>query len=362
MSIILASILFLVSPAFSHGEEGLPLVQELDIVNPVVLINSAGSTCAGSLVSEEGDVLTAYHCVDTYRALAVTTATGEVFEAELRRTDRRNDLALILVEGLVGRPFLSLGGDAVVGEEVTVVGHPFGSLAVRVPVLDGLLQWSVTGGTVSAVGDSLIQLDTAFNPGTSGGPVLNSQGQLIGVASRKLRGERLAFAVPSRRAVDLFNETDLPFLAGSVMLDLELQMPVDNTTTSLLIGPVFELRDRLLVEGLVGIPVGARWGTLTNGETSWRTWEVQTHLRLRFSRASSTFTADFGGGFAGMASQEGAITEDGRFLPKTTIGQPISTVSVRLGVGGWRLGVVRGQGGRWGLTVGRTLLDGLMRF
>jgi hypothetical protein len=362
MSIILASILFFVSPAFSQAEEQVPLVQELDIVTPVVLIYSAGSTCAGSLVSPDGDVLTAYHCVEKHRPIVVTTATGETFDAELRLTDRRNDLAFLSVDGLVGHPYFVLGGEAVVGQQVTVVGHPLGSLAVRVPVLDGLLRWSVTDGSVSAVGDYLVQLDTAFNPGTSGGPVLDSQGQILGVASRKLRGERLSFAVPSRLASNLLNETELPYLTGSVMFDAELNMPVDNSTTSLLVGPVVEFRDRLLVEGLLGVPLAAQWNTLATGETSWRAWEFQILLRLRFSTSNGTFTADLGGGFAGTATQEGTITEEGLFHPITTIGQPASTMSLRLGVGAWRLGLAGGEDGRWGITVSRTILGGLLRF
>ncbi len=362
MLITLTSLLFLLSPAFSHDRGDLALVQQMDIVSPVVLINSAGSTCAGSLVGEAGQVITAYHCVERRRPIVVTNSEGDRFEAELIHSDRKNDLALLSVNGLRGSPYFRLSLEALVGEDVTVVGHPFGSLAVRVPVLDGLLRWSVTGGTVSAVGQSLIQLDSAFNPGTSGGAILNGEGELIGVASRKLRGERLAFAVPSSKVADLLREGSNALISGSLLLDAGVLLPVDISTPSLLIGPVLELRDRLIFETRIGVPQGAKWRTLSMGETSWRTWEAQVFWRFRFSTVNSSFTAEIGGGVAGLASQTGEVTDNGRFMPNTTYEIPISSTSVRLGIGGWRLGVVRGGGGRWGIAIDRNLVDGLLRF
>ena len=117
---------------------------------------------------------------------------GTYYAAEPWAADRDNDLASIAVEGYV--PALALGFSPGIGEEVLAVGSPMG------------LEGSVTRGVVSRVDDDMIQTDTAINPGNSGGPLVNKEGELVGIVTSKLAHEQIegiGFAVRGRH---LYNE------------------------------------------------------------------------------------------------------------------------------------------------------------
>jgi hypothetical protein len=125
------------------------------------------------------------------KTASVQLANGEVFDSILvLAIDERRDLAVIKIAG-VDLPALELGDSnaLTVGEPVVVVGSPRG------------LEGTVTAGILSSVRDSdgfkLLQTDAAVNSGNSGGPIVNAQGQAIGVVSFKLRSaEGLNFAIP----------------------------------------------------------------------------------------------------------------------------------------------------------------------
>lgn len=362
MSIILSSLLLFYATALSHAPPSSSARPLDELIAPVVLIQSAGSTCAGSLVDAQGHIITAEHCVEARRPIFVTTVRGERHRASLHRTDASNDLAILIVEELAGAPALTLGHSSVVGESVTVVGHPFGSLANRVPALDGLLRWTVTSGTVSAVGPHLIQLDAAFNPGTSGGPVLNEMGELIGVASRKLRGESLAFAIPAQMVSNLIEEGSVPFVTGNLDLDAGLILPANDLVTSLLLGPRLTILDRFLIEARVGVAIGSHRRTLSYGQSSWRGWDAQLYWRSRLTLDDNSLTIDLGGGLAGLESQIGETTIEGLWQVRPAASETLYIGNIRVGLGGWRMGLYGTDGDYWGLSVERTLVNRLFRF
>lgn len=105
-------------------------------------------------------------------------------------TDETNDLALLATTGTVG-PALwqtpQLGASPLVGDALLLVGSPYG------------LEGTVTQGVVSRVTYDEIQTDAAANPGNSGGPAVDRQGQVVGVLLEG-GGENLNFAVPIQRA------------------------------------------------------------------------------------------------------------------------------------------------------------------
>ena len=148
--------------------------------------------CAGSgfIFDNQGHVLTNYHVIEGAGAIAsVTLADGRELEAELVGVDERADIAVLKVHGdNLPRADLGTSTGLMTGEWVIAIGNPFGALMKDA-------QPSVTVGVVSAnhrrvspsVGggerlyQDMIQTDAAINPGNSGGPLVNAQGEVVGV-------------------------------------------------------------------------------------------------------------------------------------------------------------------------------------
>jgi len=162
-------------------------------------VTSLGS---GVIVSPEGYVLTNNHVVERGARFRIQLLDGRELGAKVVGTDPSSDLAVLKLETAEKMPFIAPGrsDDLLIGETVIAIGNPFG------------LANTVTTGVVSAVhrnfkaGDrtlfDFVQTDASINPGNSGGPLLNIEGQLIGVNTAIL-GERSAgigFAIPIDRA------------------------------------------------------------------------------------------------------------------------------------------------------------------
>lgn len=156
-------------------------------VDSVVLIHAAAKVGSGFCFGGPQQLLTALHVVDDAAEIVVQTSSGSRYAAELVTYSEEHDLAVLrLADG--AEPLRPIGAEraANVGEPVAVVGHPFAQLARVEPRLRGLLEWSLSVGVVGAVSGSWLQTDAALNPGTSGGPVLNADGRVIGVVSARL--------------------------------------------------------------------------------------------------------------------------------------------------------------------------------
>lgn len=167
--------------------------------------NGASSSGSGVIVSSDGYILTNNHVVENATDLEVTLNDRRVFEAKMVGTDPSTDLALIKI-GVADLAYLKFADSdlAEVGEWVLAVGNPFN------------LTSTVTAGIISAKGrnidildgnqsiESFIQTDAAVNPGNSGGALVNTKGELIGIntaiVTRSGRYEGYSFAVPSRLA------------------------------------------------------------------------------------------------------------------------------------------------------------------
>lgn len=149
--------------------------------NPVP-VEGAGS---GFLIDTDGHILTNYHVVQGAQIIEVTLGDQTRFKAKLIGQDSRNDIALVKIDPK-GRKLTPLPlGDSrnlLVGQRVLAIGNPFG------------FQSTLTTGVVSSLGrtvqtgestfiDEAIQTDAAINRGNSGGPLLNSHGEVIGINS-----------------------------------------------------------------------------------------------------------------------------------------------------------------------------------
>lgn len=154
------------------------------------------------LLSDKAYILTNNHVVEGADTITVTFNDGREFDAEITGTDPQSDVAVIEITG-DELPALTLGDsdDLEVGEWVVAIGNPFG------------LSHSLTVGVVSALGrtslgisdyEDFIQTDAAINPGNSGGPLVNLDGEVIGIntaiASRSGGYMGIGFAIPSNLA------------------------------------------------------------------------------------------------------------------------------------------------------------------
>jgi serine protease Do len=164
---------------------------------------------SGFIVSADGFVLTNHHVVDGADEIYVTLTDKRELKAKLIGSDRRTDVAVVKIEGS-GFPTLKFGdvNRLRVGEWVIAIGSPFG------------LENTVTAGIVSAkgrdTGDFLpfIQTDVAVNPGNSGGPLLNMNGEVVGINSQiysRTGGfQGISFAIPideAQRVADQLRAT-----------------------------------------------------------------------------------------------------------------------------------------------------------
>ena len=139
----------------------------------------SSSVGSGFILSSDGYIMTNAHVVDDADVIYVTLTDKREFKAKLIGTDERTDVAVVKIEA-TDLPAVTIGDSSKlrVGEWVVAIGSPFG------------LENTVTAGIVSAkgrdTGDYLpfIQTDVAVNPGNSGGPLINMEGEVIGINSQ----------------------------------------------------------------------------------------------------------------------------------------------------------------------------------
>ena len=161
----------------------------------------------GVIVSEDGYIVTNNHVVDDASDVTVTLSDERSFDAEVIGADEKTDLAILKIDAPELMPAeLSDSEDVQVGEWVLAMGNPFG------------LAHTVTAGIISAKGRSsvgiadyedFIQTDAAINPGNSGGPLVNLDGEVIGIntaiATRTGRYQGIGFAIPANMVRQVMN-------------------------------------------------------------------------------------------------------------------------------------------------------------
>jgi serine protease Do len=186
-----------------RGEKTVtPAAQESGTADPPRRVNGMGT---GIVIDARGYILTNYHVVEGVREIQVTTSEGKKYVAALVARDAETDLAVIKISPKEKLQVISMGtsSDLMPGEPVVAVGNAFG------------YEDTVTDGIVSALHravqindaqyyDDLIQTSAPINPGNSGGPLVNIDGDMIGVnVAVRAGAQGIGFAIPVDKAMNV---------------------------------------------------------------------------------------------------------------------------------------------------------------
>ena len=183
------------------------VIRAVEAVGPAVASIEAGrSRGSGFIFTPDGLLVTNSHVIAGMRPLTVSLADGRTFPADVIGDDPETDLAVLRLGvpagGAAPLPWATLGDSRAVrvGQVAIAIGNPFG------------FQHSVTSGIVSALGrslrsrtgrlmDDILQSDAALNPGNSGGPLVTTRGEVIGVNTAMIQSAQgLSFSIASNTA------------------------------------------------------------------------------------------------------------------------------------------------------------------
>ena len=182
-------------------------------INPAIVAIDANltdgfSAGTGCVVRSDGVILTGSHVIEGAKDIDVTTYDGKVYKASiLAKMGKNKDLALLKIDAKKNLKTISFGdsSDVKVGQKVLAIGNPFG------------FSGTLTSGIVSRIdyAKGRIQTDAAINPGCSGGTLLNSQGEVIGISQsiyspdNNISNIGIGFAIPVNDAQKFIETANL---------------------------------------------------------------------------------------------------------------------------------------------------------
>ena len=217
------------SPVIGNAANPIPDIVEqvsagvLGVINYAYIKDFGGSyveraTGSAFLISKDGYIVTNAHVVEDADAVAVTFADGTEVDAELVGMDKSMDIAVLKIEG-ENLHALKLGdSDAVrVGEFTIAIGDPTGRELAGTTTF-GIISAAARDVNIDGKTNTYLQTDAAVNPGSSGGPLLNMAGEVIGITSAKtvtasydeygnaISAEGLGFAIPIHDALKIVSQ------------------------------------------------------------------------------------------------------------------------------------------------------------
>ena len=204
------------------------------------LVESVGS---GIILDSDGYILTNYHVIQGLDRILIKLLNGREYFGKILGYDSQTDLAVLKISTLriLAEPKFGHSANAKVGEWVMAIGNPYG------------LEGTVTVGIISGKGrthwggtdfESLIQTDASINPGNSGGPLINLDGNIIGINTGVAAiGSRVGFSIPIENALKIANQL---VQNGKVMRGW-LGVEIQNLTPELAKSLKFKNTDGVLV-------------------------------------------------------------------------------------------------------------------
>jgi S1-C subfamily serine protease len=199
------------------------------------------ATGSGFVINANGTILTNWHVVENEVKVTVSFEHSKTVEAHVVGKNPSQDLAVLRIptEGLNLHP-LPLGSSSTVevGEPVLAIGNPFGLSRTLTTGVISALQRQLTAPNGFTI-DNVLQTDAPINPGNSGGPLLNAQGQVIGITSQIETGGSgsdgnigIGFAVPINTAKEELPELEKGGTVRTAYLGI-VMIPVDGSLSSL---------------------------------------------------------------------------------------------------------------------------------
>lgn len=206
--LLILSIFFGIVPAYSqihYQADEQTAITVYEKISPAIVAIEAQledgiSAGTGCLVSNDGLILTGFHVVEGAKEISVSTANGQTYKAKfVAKMENKKDLALIKINSKEKFSTVKFADseNVKVGQRVLSIGNPFG------------FSNTLTQGIISRIDytKNRFQTDAAINPGCSGGPLLNSSGEVIGISQsiynpdNNISNIGIGFAIPSNEAV-----------------------------------------------------------------------------------------------------------------------------------------------------------------
>ncbi|MGQ9654605.1 MAG: Do family serine endopeptidase [Thermodesulfobacteriota bacterium] len=297
-----------------------------DFLAPQPRGQTSTSLGSGVVIDKRGFILTNQHVCQGASRIRVTLADRREFVAKLIGADPPSDLAVLRVDTKEDLPVIPMGrsDDLMIGETVIAIGNPFG------------LSHTVTTGVISALNRSVrteprvyqdfIQTDAAINPGNSGGPLLNIDGELIGINTaiyQKAQG--VGFAIPIDRAKRIVQDLIHYGEVHAAWIGLEVQDLDDHLAKAL----GLEGKGGVLVTDVVHSGPADRAG-IRKGDLITALGQRPTTSRKDFLRALSAYTAT--SGIAIRYIREGRVREATVMAEALTAEQAMKEAEARLGL------------------------------
>ena len=203
------------------------------------------STGSGFVITEDGYVVTNHHVVDKASSVSVTMYDGTEYEAKIIGSDSTNDVAVVKITADVQLQPVTIGSSTAlsVGDQVVAIGNPLGELTSTLTV--GYVSAKERNVTTDGTTINMIQTDAAINSGNSGGPLFNSQGEVVGITTAKYSGssssgatiEGIGFAIPIDDVMPLVDDLMNYGYINSAYLGVMVS-EMDSTTASFYSLPV----------------------------------------------------------------------------------------------------------------------------
>lgn len=185
------------------------------------------ATGTGIIMSADGYIVTNHHVIEGASAVTVTVNGGNQYPAKVVGSEAQTDIAVLKIEatGLTPAEFGN-SEELVTGDDAIVIGNPLGTTFADT-MTHGIISSPEREVTIDRYKMTLIQTDAAVNPGNSGGPLINSRGQVVGVVNAKISRsdvEGIGFAIPIDQALTIANDLiEHGYVANRPMLGITIQ-------------------------------------------------------------------------------------------------------------------------------------------
>ncbi|MCQ2743630.1 MAG: trypsin-like peptidase domain-containing protein [bacterium] len=177
--ILVLILISLLQPSYAFDREEHSIVSLYKKINPAIVsvdshIHHGISCGTGCIIDKSGIILTSAHVIGSGKNIIVTMSNGQNYDAKIyKRFDKNEDIVLLKIPAIQNLKTVKFGDSEKikVGQKVLAIGNPFG------------FNGTLTQGIISRIDyvKNRIQTDAAINPGSSGGPLLNKHGEIIGI-------------------------------------------------------------------------------------------------------------------------------------------------------------------------------------